>query len=241
MVLKDHRSIVNQVRFNSSTMVLASSGVEKIIKLWSSFPIPTGSGGLQEVPEDQLDRRRRRYTYDEYIDLVMESGQFMSHDYSHQSVKEDPRMMAFFDSLVQRDVEGWSSDSSHSSAQSTSARADDASSSSDTEEQTTRGSRSRRQSRTPIDSSDSDQDWAPSPAAVESDSQEDQPAARTPIKRYNNDHDKAWHVAQREPPREEAKPRDESTSESQPSTSRFKRPQFRSQRSYRRHNGSADT
>lgn len=142
---------------------------------------------------------------------------------------------------VQRDVEGWSSDSSHSSAQSTSARADDASSSSDTEEQTTRGSRSRRQSRTPIDSSDSDQDWAPSPAAVESDSQEDQPAARTPIKRYNNDHDKAWHVAQREPPREEAKPRDESTSESQPSTSRFKRPQFRSQRSYRRHNGSADT
>lgn len=35
--------------------------------------------------------------------------QFISHDYSHQSTKEDPRMMAFFDSLVQREIEGWSS------------------------------------------------------------------------------------------------------------------------------------
>jgi hypothetical protein len=35
----------------------------------------------------------------------------MTHDYSHQSVQEDPRMMAFFDSLVQRDIEGWTSSS----------------------------------------------------------------------------------------------------------------------------------
>jgi len=41
--------------------------------------------------------------------------QFMSHDYSHQSTKEDPRMMAFFDSLVQREIEGWSSEESVSS------------------------------------------------------------------------------------------------------------------------------
>lgn len=34
----------------------------------------------------------------------------MTHDYSHQSTKEDPRMMAFFDSLVQREIEGWSSE-----------------------------------------------------------------------------------------------------------------------------------
>lgn len=34
----------------------------------------------------------------------------MTHDYSHQSTREDPRMMAFFDSLVQREVEGWSSE-----------------------------------------------------------------------------------------------------------------------------------
>lgn len=34
----------------------------------------------------------------------------MTHDYSHQSTREDPRMMAFFDSLVQREVEGWTSE-----------------------------------------------------------------------------------------------------------------------------------
>lgn len=39
----------------------------------------------------------------------------MSHDYSHESTEEDPRMMAFFDSLVQRELDGWSSDDSMSS------------------------------------------------------------------------------------------------------------------------------
>lgn len=34
----------------------------------------------------------------------------MTHDYSHQSTREDPRMMAFFDSLVQREIEGWNSE-----------------------------------------------------------------------------------------------------------------------------------
>jgi len=34
----------------------------------------------------------------------------MSHDYSQHNTEEDPRMMAFFDSLVQREVEGWSTD-----------------------------------------------------------------------------------------------------------------------------------
>lgn len=43
----------------------------------------------------------------------------MTHDYSHQSTKEDPRMMAFFDSLVQREIEGWVSEDSHSSELST--------------------------------------------------------------------------------------------------------------------------
>ncbi|MPC32410.1 DDB1- and CUL4-associated factor 5 [Portunus trituberculatus] len=33
----------------------------------------------------------------------------VNHDYSHGSMDEDPRMMAFFDSLVQREVEGWTS------------------------------------------------------------------------------------------------------------------------------------
>jgi len=56
------------------------------------------------------EKQRRVFTHDEYIGLVLRSGQFMTHDYSHQSTKEDPRMMAFFDSLVQREIEGWSSE-----------------------------------------------------------------------------------------------------------------------------------
>lgn len=33
MVLKGHRSIVNQVRFNPHTYMICSSGVEKVIKV----------------------------------------------------------------------------------------------------------------------------------------------------------------------------------------------------------------
>ncbi|XP_012258334.2 DDB1- and CUL4-associated factor 5 [Athalia rosae] len=110
MVLHGHRSIVNQVRFNQSSCILASSGVEKIIKIWSPFPLGNGClGGLKKEAGKQ-ERQRRVFTHDEYIGLVLRSGQYMTHDYSHQSTREDPRMMAFFDSLVQREIEGWSSE-----------------------------------------------------------------------------------------------------------------------------------
>lgn len=39
MKLCGHRSIVNQVRYNKSSCILASSGVEKMIKLWSPFSL----------------------------------------------------------------------------------------------------------------------------------------------------------------------------------------------------------
>lgn len=42
-----------------------------------------------------------------FIKVFLE--QDVNHDYSHGSTDEDPRMMAFFDSLVQREVEGWTS------------------------------------------------------------------------------------------------------------------------------------
>lgn len=57
------------------------------------------------------DKSRSLYTHEEYISLVLNSGSGLSHDYVSQSVQEDPRMMAFFDSLVRREIEGWSSDS----------------------------------------------------------------------------------------------------------------------------------
>ncbi|CAG2053544.1 unnamed protein product, partial [Timema podura] len=119
MILRGHRSIVNQVRFNPSNYIIASSGVEKLIKFWSPFPLPESSGGLS-MEEESIERMRKVFSHEEYISLVLRSGQFMSHDYSHQSTKEDPRMMAFFDSLVQREIEGWSSEDSVSSELSTS-------------------------------------------------------------------------------------------------------------------------
>lgn len=52
---------------------------------------------------------RPAYSHEEYINLVLDTGNVMTHDYSNQSVEEDPRMLAFFDSLVQRELEGFSS------------------------------------------------------------------------------------------------------------------------------------
>lgn len=65
------------------------------------------------------DDSRCLYTHEEYISLVLDSGSGLSHDYANQSVQEDPRMMAFFDSLVRREIEGWSSDSDSDLSEST--------------------------------------------------------------------------------------------------------------------------
>lgn len=108
MVLKGHRSIVNQVRFNPHTYMICSSGVEKVIKVWSPYQQPDSLGDLEGRVED---KSRSLYTHEEYISLVLNSGSGLSHDYESLSVQEDPRMMAFFDSLVRREIEGWSSDS----------------------------------------------------------------------------------------------------------------------------------
>ncbi|NXP77174.1 DCAF5 factor, partial [Ramphastos sulfuratus] len=116
MVLKGHRSIVNQVRFNPHTYMICSSGVEKIIKIWSPYKQPDCTGDLDGRIEDDS---RCLYTHEEYISLVLNSGSGLSHDYANQSVQEDPRMMAFFDSLVRREIEGWSSDSDSDLSEST--------------------------------------------------------------------------------------------------------------------------
>ncbi|XP_045579693.1 DDB1- and CUL4-associated factor 5 isoform X2 [Salmo salar] len=105
MVLKGHRSIVNQVRFNPSTSMICSSGVEKVIKAWSPYQQTESLGDLDGCVEN---KSRSLYSHEEYISLVLNSGSGLRHDYISQ---EDPRMMAFFDSLVRREIEGWSSDS----------------------------------------------------------------------------------------------------------------------------------
>ena len=44
----------------------------------------------------------------------------MTHDYSHQNTNEDPRRIAFFDYLVQQEIEGWSSERSNQNSDHTS-------------------------------------------------------------------------------------------------------------------------
>lgn len=74
MVLRGHRSIVNQVRFNYTHNLIASSGVEKIVKLWSPFPLPEDRGGKTEATV-MNESERRIYTQDDYVSLVMQAGQ----------------------------------------------------------------------------------------------------------------------------------------------------------------------
>lgn len=108
VVLRGHRSIVNQVRYNRRNNLIASSGVEKMIKLWSTLHIGMWSGSLDK---DHIENQRSVYSQDDYIYLVGHSGQRISHDYSDHSTREDSRMMAFFDSLIQREIEGWDTQS----------------------------------------------------------------------------------------------------------------------------------
>lgn len=106
MVLHGHRSIVNQVRYNTQKCIIASSGVEKLVKLWRPFETEDWKGSLVE---DNPDNLRDVFSHDEYASLLYASDHNMAHDYTQQNTTEDPRMMAFFDSLVQREIEGWNS------------------------------------------------------------------------------------------------------------------------------------
>uniref|UniRef100_A0A0N5ATS0 WD_REPEATS_REGION domain-containing protein n=1 Tax=Syphacia muris TaxID=451379 RepID=A0A0N5ATS0_9BILA len=81
-ILKGHRSIVNHVRYSAFNRTLFSSGVEKIIKLWSEFNL-NGS---------YYDPIRRQ--------LINFGNQFVGPN--HENVEEDLHMLSFFDSLTSR-------------------------------------------------------------------------------------------------------------------------------------------
>lgn len=116
LVLRGHRSIVNQVRYNNSRHFLASSGVEKIIKLWSPLYLPGGLGNLDgstvvEIPPRKLCSRSS------YIQMVVASNHLAQEEPTNSSLKESPQMLAFFDDLVRR--EGSTSDETNSDDSST--------------------------------------------------------------------------------------------------------------------------
>ncbi|VEN41417.1 unnamed protein product [Callosobruchus maculatus] len=89
---------------------MASSGVEKMVKLWSAIPIGNWKGSILK---EHADPTRAIYTHEDYITLVGTTER-INHDYSDQSTNEDAKMMAFFDSLIQREIEGWDSQSEES-------------------------------------------------------------------------------------------------------------------------------
>ncbi|CAH1117192.1 unnamed protein product [Phaedon cochleariae] len=105
MVLRGHRSIVNQVRYNNHNKLIASSGVEKMVKLWSTLPISNWKGSILKEHTEPV---RAIYTHEDYMSIVVSTDR-INHDYSDQSINEDTKMMAFFDSLIQREIEGWDS------------------------------------------------------------------------------------------------------------------------------------
>jgi WD repeat-containing protein 22 len=86
------------------------------VQVWSPFSFKSSQGGVTSPRSPEVSIAERPvFTHEEYINLVLRSGLGMNHDYSSQSVEEDPRMMAFFDSLVQREHEYSSSDEDLSS------------------------------------------------------------------------------------------------------------------------------
>lgn len=92
MVLGGHRSIVNQVRYNKNNNLIASSGVEKMVKvrnnhhqrnfllnsnflqLWSTLPIGGWKGSLLK---EHSESQRNVYTHEDYIYLVGHTGQVL--------------------------------------------------------------------------------------------------------------------------------------------------------------------
>lgn len=107
MVLRGHRSIPNQVRFCQRNALFASSGVEKHFKLWSVFPYPGFTGSLHTNScSESFSSSRRIFQHGDYLDMVVDSNDMRLEDYSERSTEEDTRMLAFFDTLVQREIAG---------------------------------------------------------------------------------------------------------------------------------------
>jgi len=100
-VLTGHRSIVNQVRYNPGRGLVATSGVEKVVKVWSNFP----THHSQQEAVRREDEERPLHDPDNYVRLLLRSDA-PSESFTSQSTVENPRVMAFFDSLVQGDLEG---------------------------------------------------------------------------------------------------------------------------------------
>lgn len=72
--------------------------------------MPGAKGSIHKTEHDE-ESARELYSHDDYVDLVLDSGRPLTHEYEGGSIEEDPRMLAFFDTLIQREHGGWNSES----------------------------------------------------------------------------------------------------------------------------------
>ena len=83
-----------------------------LIQVWSPFPIPRGYNSKEGC---SVGSRRELYSHSDYLSFIQYGGLPLSHDeYESKSTEEDPRMLAFFDSLIQREKDNLHSDSDDS-------------------------------------------------------------------------------------------------------------------------------
>ena len=128
--LSGHKSIVNQVRCRAEDGLIASSGVEKSITLWSAAPMPES----RDIP-----------TYEENLQRIHESRisangfVLIPHGLGNESPNrteiENPRMLGFFDRLIEHELKDnicMSSSSSSASSAATSGDGADSTSNSST-------------------------------------------------------------------------------------------------------------
>lgn len=81
------------------------------LQVWSPFSIPGGCRSKDVFP----GLSRQLYSHNDYLSFIQYGGLPLSHDeYSNRSTEEDPRMLAFFDSLIQREKDSFHSDSDDS-------------------------------------------------------------------------------------------------------------------------------
>lgn len=81
------------------------------MQVWSPFPIPGGHSSV----DGYQGTARELYSHSDYLGFIRYGGLSLSHDeYDNRSTEEDPRMLAFFDSLIQREKDNLDSDSDDS-------------------------------------------------------------------------------------------------------------------------------
>lgn len=71
-----------------------------VSQAWSPFSISEDDG--VSIGDSKT---RPIFSQNDYMDLLVHNGPVMTHDYTNGSTEEDPRMIAFFDTLVQHELE----------------------------------------------------------------------------------------------------------------------------------------